>query len=177
MEAVKCNVSMEGSLSVVVQSRRWFQSYGRSGRREWRVWAVFALRDPVWTPHATVCHHVTTGAKAARGRRACLPGSQRTSVEHIHMCSRHTEGLFRPHWLYGCRDPAPERQKMLDPTQGALRASAKAKTGLSQHLFTLWETRPPLPKAEIIFHFNLGATNTICQLVVQYSSKRLVLTV
>lgn len=28
---------------------------------------VFALGDPDWTPDATVCHHVTTRAKKARG--------------------------------------------------------------------------------------------------------------
>lgn len=52
---------------------------------------VFAPDDPVWTPDATVCHHVTIRANKARGRRVCLPGSRHTSVEHIHMCSRHTE--------------------------------------------------------------------------------------
>lgn len=48
------------------------------------------------------------------GEESLLPGSQLTSVEHIHMCSRHTQRLFRPCWLYtAARDPAPQRPKML----------------------------------------------------------------
>lgn len=99
------NVYTNAGLSVYSRkgSQHFYQSHVMIFRlqavqwRERASWALlfigFAPSDPVWTPDATVCHHVTTRAKKARGRRSRLPRSQWTSVVHIHMCCRHTDKL------------------------------------------------------------------------------------